>query len=89
MKQASRGPLWLQRFFGFHCDDCGSETGLPSRPRTFGERYCLPILLLQPVRCAECFRRDYRAIFTPVKERPSETLHKLTATKQKSNRNIA
>jgi hypothetical protein len=31
------------------------------------------MFLLQPVRCGECFRRDYRLIFTPVHERMSET----------------
>jgi hypothetical protein len=29
-------------------------------------------LLLKPVRCGECFRRDYRLIFTEVKDRLSE-----------------
>jgi len=32
----------------------------------------LPLFLLQPVRCGECFRRDYRPIFIPVKARLSE-----------------
>jgi hypothetical protein len=36
------------------------------------ERYILPLFLLQPVRCGECFRRDYRLIFTQVKHRLSE-----------------
>jgi hypothetical protein len=89
VKQASRDSLWLRRFFGFHCNDCGSESGLRSRPRTFVERYFLPILLLQPVRCAECFRRDYRLILTPVKERTPETLQELRATEQKSKSNVA
>lgn len=89
MKQASHAPLWLQKFFGFHCNDCGSETGLRSKPRTFGERYFLPIFLLQPVRCAECFRRDYRMIFTPVKTRVPEALQKLETGEQKSKSNVA
>src|ERR1700685_1349103 len=63
--------LWFQRYLEFHCDDCGSDTGFRSRRRTFFERWLLPIFLLQPVRCAECFRRDYRLIFMPVKERLS------------------
>ena len=58
----------------FHCDDCGSDPGFRSRRRTFSERYLLPIFLLQPVRCAECFRRDYRLIFIPVRERLSEAV---------------
>jgi hypothetical protein len=29
----------------------------------------LPLSLMQPVRCADCFRRDYRLIFTPVRGR--------------------
>jgi hypothetical protein len=37
------------------------------------ERFLLPLFLLQPVRCGECFRRDYRLIFTRVKDRLSDT----------------
>ena len=53
----------------YRCRDCGREVGFRSRPRTLMERYILPLLLMKPVRCAECFRRDYRLIFTPVRER--------------------
>lgn len=60
---------WFQHFFVYHCDDCGGDVGYRSRPRTFSESYLLPLFLLQPVRCAECFRRDYRLIFMPVRER--------------------
>jgi hypothetical protein len=67
---------WFQRYLVFHCDDCGSDTGFRSRRRTFTERYLLPIFLLRPVRCAECFRRDYRLIFVPVGERLSEVVSK-------------
>jgi len=55
----------------YSCRDCGSETGFRSRRRTFTERFLLPLLLLQPVRCGECYRRDYRLIFTPVHDRLS------------------
>jgi hypothetical protein len=64
--------LWFQQYLEFHCDDCGSDIGFRSRRRTFSERYLLPVFLLQPVRCAECFRRDYRLIFMQVRERLSE-----------------
>jgi hypothetical protein len=37
------------------------------------ERVLLPLFLLQPVRCGECFRRDYWLIFTAVRERLSDT----------------
>jgi hypothetical protein len=37
------------------------------------ERFILPLFLLKPVRCGECFRRDYRLIFTPVRDRLSDT----------------
>ena len=57
----------------YHCPDCGSEVGFRSRRRTFTERFLLPLFLLQPVRCGECFRRDYRSIFTPVRDRLSDT----------------
>jgi hypothetical protein len=62
------------------CRDCGSDVGFRSRRRTLSERYILPLFLLKPVRCGECFRRDYRLIFTPVRERHSET-PKLTPEK--------
>jgi hypothetical protein len=72
------------------CHDCGSEVGFRSRRRNFLERYLLPIVLLQPVRCGECFRRDYRLIFTQVRDRLSDTPRmtpgKHTAT---ANRNVA
>ncbi|HVN20876.1 MAG TPA: hypothetical protein VMU05_18965 [Dongiaceae bacterium] len=64
--------------------------GFRSRRRTFLERYLLPLFLLHPVRCGECFRRDYRLIFTQVRDRLSDTRpivpgkHTVTA-----NRNVA
>jgi hypothetical protein len=54
----------------YRCRDCGKGVGFRSRPRTLMERYILPLTLMQPVRCGECSRRDYRLIFTPVRERP-------------------
>jgi hypothetical protein len=87
----SSDQLWFQRYIEFHCDDCGSDTGFRSRRRTFSERYLLPIFLLQPVRCAECFRRDYRLIFMPVKERLSEVAAKpaVSAVRPGNTRNVA
>lgn len=74
----------------YRCPDCGSQDGFRSRRRTLTERFILPLLLLQPVRCGECFRRDYRLIFTPVRERLSET-PRITPAKAPpaSNRNVA
>ena len=54
------------------CRDCGSEVGFRSRRRNLLERFLLPVLLLRPVRCGECFRRDYRLIFTNVRDRLSD-----------------
>jgi len=56
----------------YYCHDCGSEVGFRSRRRTFTERFLLPLFFLQPVRCGECYRRDYRLIFTPVLDRLSD-----------------
>jgi hypothetical protein len=53
----------------FHCIDCGSTTGYRSRPRTFLERYILPMLFLRPVRCGDCFRRSYCLVTVEVRER--------------------
>jgi len=60
-------------FAPYRCRDCGSEVGFRSRRRTLFERYLLPLFFLRPVRCGECFRRDYRLISTPVRDRLSDT----------------
>lgn len=77
-------------FSSYKCSDCGSEVGFRSRRRTLTERFILPLFLLQPVRCGECFRRDYRLIFTSVRDRLSDT-PRIVAQKQPpaSNRNVA
>ncbi len=74
----------------YRCRDCGSEVGFRSRRRTFIERFLLPLFLLQPVRCGECFRRDYRSIFTKVRERLSD-ISKISPGKpaDTSKRNVA
>ena len=81
--------LWLQKHFEFHCEDCGSTIGFRSRRRTFSERYLLPIFLLQPARCAECFRRDYRSLFTPLKGRMPEAITKASPSPPRPERNVA
>jgi Asp-tRNA(Asn)/Glu-tRNA(Gln) amidotransferase C subunit len=53
----------------YRCRDCGREAGFRSRPRTFMECYILPLFLMQPIRCAACFRRDYWSIITRVRMR--------------------
>jgi len=91
VRNNSPDQAWFQRYFEFHCDDCGSKAGFRSRRRTFSERYFLPILLLQPVRCAECFRRDYRLIFMPVRERLSEAVRRqpVPEVSNRDTRNVA
>ena len=79
MVKNSPVPSWLQPFTEFHCSDCGSDAGFRSRRRTFSERYLLPLFLLQPVRCGECFRREYRLIFTQVRSRLSESSGRVAA----------
>jgi len=81
--------LWFQKYVEFHCDDCGSNIGFRSRRRTFTERYLLPVFLLQPVRCAECFRRDYRLVFMPLHERLPETIKKSAISATQPKRNVA
>jgi len=72
------------------CRDCGSEVGFRSRRRNFIERFVLRLVFLQPVRCGECFRRDYRLIFTPVRDRLSD-IPRIAPKKQPAaiNRNVA
>jgi hypothetical protein len=52
-------------FGRFHCKDCGSEVAFVSRRRNFWEKFFLRLLLLRPLRCAQCFRRGYRFFLTP------------------------
>jgi hypothetical protein len=81
---------WFQDQADFRCLDCGSEIGFRSRRRTFSERFILPLFLLQPVRCGECFRRDYRWTFTRVKDRMSDVSGMVPAIKHPAaKRNIA
>ena len=89
MVKNSSDQAWIQQYLEFRCNDCGSDTGFRSRRRTFSERYLLPIFLLQPVRCAECFRRDYRLLFVPVRERLPEALKKMPAPAPRPKRNVA
>jgi hypothetical protein len=83
--------FWFRKYLKFHCDDCGCDVGFRSRRRSFSERYVLPIFLLQPVRCSECFRRDYRLIFMPVRERLSEVTGKppVPVVRNRDTRNVA
>jgi len=74
----------------YYCHDCGSDVGFRSRRRNFAERYILPLFLLQPVRCGQCFRRDYRLIFTPVRDRMSEATDTNAVRRPRtSERNVA
>src|SRR5882724_6431472 len=50
----------------FECRSCGSFDGYASRPRTFAERYVLPLLFLRPVRCGRCFSRSLRSRWVSV-----------------------
>jgi hypothetical protein len=85
----SSDQLWFQRFFEYYCDDCGSETAFRSRRRTFTERYLLPVFFLKPVRCSECFRRDYRLLLVPVKERIPVAVKKVATSAPRADRNVA
>ena len=89
MVKNSPDQILFQKYLEFHCDDCGSETGFRSRRRSFFERYLLLILLLKPVRCAECFRRYYRLVFVSVEERLPEPIKKVANPAPRPNRNVA
>ena len=85
MGQSPDNPFALQ----YRCLECGSEIGFRSRRRTLFERILLPLFLMQPVRCGECFRRDYRMIFTPVHNRLSDTPRIVPKPAAASKRNVA
>jgi hypothetical protein len=86
MSSSADSPL----FQPYRCRDCGSELGFRSRRRTVAERFVLPLFLLKPVRCGECFHREYRSIFTPVHERGSDLPRKAPGKQPaKPERNVA
>jgi hypothetical protein len=53
----------------YQCPDCGGSDAYQSRRRSFLEKYVQPLLLLQPVRCTNCFRRTIVSVFAPARER--------------------
>lgn len=63
----------------FHCRDCGSLQAYRSQPRNLGEKYFLPIFLIYPVRCADCFRRTYQFGSAPVRQREESNMTKRAA----------
>ncbi len=62
-------PSWSLQFEEFHCRGCGAQEAYQSRARGFFERYVLPILFLQPVRCDHCYQRSYVPKTILVRER--------------------
>ena len=53
----------------YQCPDCGGSDAYRSRRRTFLEKYILPVFLLQPARCANCFRRANVSMLVSVRDR--------------------
>jgi hypothetical protein len=63
------GPSWSRFFDEFYCRGCGGQEAYRSRPRSFFEKYVLPLFLLQAVRCDRCYHRSYIFITIPALER--------------------
>ena len=63
-------PSWSRFFDEFHRRGCGAHEAYRSRPRGFFEKYVLPFLLLQAVRCERCYHRGYVLRTIPALERP-------------------
>jgi hypothetical protein len=63
--------MFRSQFFlkQYQCSDCGGSDGYRSRRRTFLEKYILSLLLLQPARCADCFRRSRVSMFMSLRDR--------------------
>jgi hypothetical protein len=57
----------------YQCPDCGSTSAYRSRRRGFMEKFLLPIFLLQPVRCTQCFRRIRVSMFVEPQEHEART----------------
>lgn len=56
----------------YHCPDCGGSDGYRSRRRNLLEKYVLPLMMLQPVRCMSCYRRTHVSIFMQLPERENK-----------------
>lgn len=56
----------------YQCPDCGGFEGYRSRRRNLLEKYVLPIMMLQPVRCVSCYRRTHVSIFKRFPERENK-----------------
>lgn len=48
----------------FTCPKCGSHEGFCGARHGFIERFVLPILMIQPVRCTACDERSHRFPFS-------------------------
>ena len=53
----------------YRCPDCGSSSAYRSRRRSIVEKYLLPLLLLRPLRCSNCFRRRLGFVLIPAHKR--------------------
>jgi hypothetical protein len=60
---------WNGFFREFHCGNCGSDAGYASRPRNFLEKYLGRLVFLRTVRCGDCYRRSFRPISVPLREK--------------------
>jgi hypothetical protein len=56
----------------YQCPDCGGYEGSRSRRRNSVEKYILPLLMLQPVRCLNCYRRTHVSILFNLAERANK-----------------
>ena len=56
----------------FHCRDCGRKQAHLSRKRSMFERLVLPVFLVHPVRCANCFRRQFVPVFCEISGRAGQ-----------------
>jgi hypothetical protein len=52
----------------FTCQDCGFHVAVRSKKRGPWERFVVPLFLLRPARCANCFRRVYSWVWVPLRE---------------------
>jgi hypothetical protein len=69
MYQLSRQEFLAHFFKDFRCGNCGSDAGYASRPRSFFERFVVPIFFLKTVRCGDCYHRSLRPMHVYVRPR--------------------
>lgn len=73
--------MFVSQYFStrYRCPDCGGADAYRSRRRNFLEKRILPLFLLRPARCADCFHRTCVSLLVRVRGPENKPPAKRTA----------